>query len=105
MTISTQQYTDTIKQQYCEYFGVDKFECEYLYTLEHADIIEKTEILYSCFGLIQRTQTVKFHPMLVRWEINHSKFRVQLDPIIEKYRSGQDVRYRENEPNLWRRCN
>jgi len=96
MTVSTQHYTDAIKQQYCEFFGVDKFEWEYLPSLQYIPIQERTEILYSCFGLLQHTQTVKFYPILIRWEIDGRSFRVLLDPIIEEYNTGRDTRYRED---------
>jgi len=91
-----QHYTEEIKQGYCEYFGVDDFDCKE--DLDQYTI--KNEILYSCFGIWKQEREVKFYHYVTRWKIDKKEFRVMLPPIVEKYKNGRNTLYQLDEEKM-----
>jgi len=96
MPLSTQHYTEAIKQQYCEYFGVDDFECKD----DLDNYIVKDEILFSCFGLFRTMREIRFYNYITRWKIDKKEFKVMLPPIIEKYKNGRNTLYQLDEEKM-----
>ena len=96
MALSTQFYADAINQQYCEYFGVDDFECKE----DLNQYIIKNEIIFSCFGLFRTEREVKFYNYITRWKIDKKEFKVMLPPIIEKYKNGRNTLYQLDEEKM-----
>jgi len=94
MTWNTESYAQRIKNEYCEFFGVDDFWVSY--SLD-APTITKTEVQYSMFGLYSDSQTVKFYSYNFYWKIKGETYRVTLDPIIKKYTHKRNVRYNLDE--------